>query len=101
MALISCSECKKEISDKAQTCPNCGFSLPVFENKNNTTSSTSFSMPKNTAAILGFIIGFTLLYVGCGASSKDFVKPSSLIFGVIVGTFFAILSVLLFGKNNK
>ena len=24
MALISCSECGKEISDKAQSCPNCG-----------------------------------------------------------------------------
>ena len=25
MALINCPECKKEISDKAQTCPHCGF----------------------------------------------------------------------------
>ena len=24
MALIKCSECGKEISDKASTCPNCG-----------------------------------------------------------------------------
>lgn len=24
MALISCSECSKQVSDKAQTCPNCG-----------------------------------------------------------------------------
>ena len=24
MALIKCSECGKEISDKAATCPNCG-----------------------------------------------------------------------------
>jgi hypothetical protein len=24
MALIACAECKREISDKAATCPNCG-----------------------------------------------------------------------------
>lgn len=27
MALINCSECGKEISDKAKTCPNCGYKL--------------------------------------------------------------------------
>lgn len=25
MALISCPECEKEVSDKARSCPNCGF----------------------------------------------------------------------------
>ncbi len=38
MALIKCMECCKEISDKAQTCPNCGFPLSeekVDEEKNN------------------------------------------------------------------
>lgn len=25
MSLIKCSECEKEISDKALSCPNCGF----------------------------------------------------------------------------
>lgn len=27
MALIPCPECKKEISDQAEACPNCGFPL--------------------------------------------------------------------------
>lgn len=27
MALIQCSECQKEISDRAATCPNCGAPL--------------------------------------------------------------------------
>jgi len=27
MALINCPECKQEISDKAISCPNCGFPL--------------------------------------------------------------------------
>jgi len=29
MALIPCSECKKEISDKAITCPQCGVPIPI------------------------------------------------------------------------
>lgn len=28
MALITCPECQKQISDQAATCPNCGFPLP-------------------------------------------------------------------------
>ena len=32
MALISCPECNKEISDKAQSCPHCGYPI------NNTNS---------------------------------------------------------------
>lgn len=32
MALIKCSECGKEISDKANTCPNCG--IKIHNNKN-------------------------------------------------------------------
>ena len=31
MALIKCPECRKEISDKARACPNCGY--PVNEEK--------------------------------------------------------------------
>lgn len=31
MALINCPECNKEISDKATSCPNCGYNLPKPE----------------------------------------------------------------------
>ncbi|UAM97739.1 hypothetical protein K8354_15790 [Polaribacter litorisediminis] len=32
MALIKCLECKKEISDKAKICPNCGMALKKKSN---------------------------------------------------------------------
>ncbi len=32
MALISCPECANEISDKAETCPKCGFRLNPLHN---------------------------------------------------------------------
>ena len=35
MALIKCEECGKEISDKAKTCPNCGFPLNEESKKEN------------------------------------------------------------------
>lgn len=38
MALIKCTECGKEISDKAVVCPNCGFPI---ENKNVSHINTS------------------------------------------------------------
>lgn len=31
MALITCPECKKEISDTAKTCPNCGYKIKKTE----------------------------------------------------------------------
>jgi hypothetical protein len=101
MSLINCKECKKQISDKALTCPNCGVPLYELENRNEKVSETSSGMSKSTAALLGFILGFSLLYIGCGASASDFVKPSSLVSGVIVGTFFAISFALIFGKSKK
>ena len=34
MALVKCEECKREISDKAVSCPHCGCPLSVSDNKN-------------------------------------------------------------------
>jgi DNA-directed RNA polymerase subunit RPC12/RpoP len=33
MALIKCPECKKEISDTTQACPNCGYDLKASKRK--------------------------------------------------------------------
>lgn len=30
MALINCPECNKEVSDKAEMCPNCGFGVAKY-----------------------------------------------------------------------
>ncbi|MED9968742.1 MAG: zinc-ribbon domain-containing protein [Ruminococcus sp.] len=32
MALIKCPECNKEVSEKAETCPNCGYSIKEYHN---------------------------------------------------------------------
>lgn len=35
MALIYCPECKKQISDKAKSCPNCGFPINELPRNNS------------------------------------------------------------------
>lgn len=44
MALINCPECKKEISDKAKSCPNCG--CPLSENENQSFNDDVLCCPK-------------------------------------------------------
>jgi len=39
MALINCPECKKEISDKAQSCPNCGCPINISISPNVTNKN--------------------------------------------------------------
>lgn len=66
MPLVNCPECNKEISDKAKTCPNCGF--PLIQEKEIITP------PKNEP--------FTL-------NNQDASKKKSRIFFICV--FFALL----------
>ena len=35
MALITCPECGREVSDRAKTCPNCGFPITKSEEMDN------------------------------------------------------------------
>lgn len=50
MALIKCPECGKEVSDKAETCPNCGYKVSKDEFQNNgvmfNTNSSDYSTEK-------------------------------------------------------
>ena len=38
MALIRCPECGKEISDKAEACPNCGYPIAGLGKAKRTTN---------------------------------------------------------------
>lgn len=40
MALIKCSECGREISDKAAACPGCGAPVSITEGQNNAAVTT-------------------------------------------------------------
>ncbi|MEY8689434.1 MAG: zinc-ribbon domain-containing protein [Leptothrix sp. (in: b-proteobacteria)] len=57
MALIACSECHKEISDKASACPHCG--APVVS---ATAAPTKKKTHPGTWAVLVLLIGFLFWY---------------------------------------
>lgn len=60
MALINCSECGKEISDKAPTCPNCG--AVYFETASESGGSGFFSGLFKT--IISIAVGSYILTYG-------------------------------------
>ena len=51
MALIKCSECGKEVSDKAQSCPNCG--CPIAASSPNGTVRIKLSPVKAPSGFNG------------------------------------------------
>ena len=77
MALIKCKECGKEISDKADMCPNCGYT-----NKNNIKNSkiSNVSNQLKTGSIVSLIscsiiiillLGYILLAYSLPTSSSQ------------------------------
>lgn len=58
MALIKCPECGKEISDKASSCPSCGYPIGT-----NTTTKESVSAVTATSKKQGFNIKKLLLII--------------------------------------
>lgn len=70
MSLTNCPECKKEISNKAQTCPHCGaptnFSQPVL--------GGFFESPTRT--IIFLLVCLALLVSRCGDDKKEAARPS-------------------------
>lgn len=63
MALIKCSECGKEISDKAKACPNCGF--PMAENK-EPQEVEMVNYEKANTNMLKKVVGIILFLIGLG-----------------------------------
>ena len=47
MALVKCSECGKEISDKAFTCPNCGNPIQAIRNAQISEQNKKYSKEFN------------------------------------------------------
>lgn len=72
MALINCSECKKEVSDRAAACPNCGAPIGVDRESVGsgvqhltTTQGTSKALKLQTLlAVVTLIMGGVALWLG-------------------------------------
>ncbi|CAK7025569.1 zinc ribbon domain-containing protein [Saezia sanguinis] len=65
MALINCPECNKEVSDKAETCPNCGIKI----NTNTTTIASAGNKTLDLGILLLVlpVIGILLIWFWVGS----------------------------------
>jgi hypothetical protein len=83
MALISCAECGREVSDKAGACPNCGAPIQD-ESRQATPIVASNDPPSNAASALG--IAAVVLAIGGVVMpyfAAVFLVPAAFLCGVI------------------
>ena len=74
MALISCPECKREISDRAQVCPNCGCPLSNDSTRVRTTEDSFLTRNRNFGdlilygplLVIFFVLVVALMIRACG-----------------------------------
>lgn len=67
MALISCPECKREVSENSPSCPHCGQPYPAKRDACNPEDSVYSDMrKKETNSLFGFGILFMVLLVIAG-----------------------------------
>lgn len=63
MALVKCPECKTDVSDKADNCPKCGFSLAKARKEKESASGC-----------IGLLVILVIGYIGfkaCGSSDSN------------------------------
>jgi len=79
MALINCPECQREISDTAETCPNCGY--PLAKKESSKIKSTPLG-EKRTYPALGIpLIFFSIVLLLFGLV----MLPTLFGFGGLIG----------------
>ncbi len=91
MSLIMCQECKKNISDQATVCPNCGAPVTpemLEKAKKNSKAANTFG--------IGCAIMFTILFIAFCVPSKD--KPKE--YKVIQYESGAVVPVKMYLKQN-
>ena len=105
MALIKCPECGREVSDKANSCPNCG--MPIAMTPNNKTSNNKMTI-WNVVSIVFFSICIIRFFVkSCSglALALDYKVEKGYLYLYLCMCSFTFLSVvvsfLLFFKRNK
>jgi hypothetical protein len=74
MALITCPECQKKISESAETCPNCGFKLSS-EKVKNIKEQDKENFRNGAIGCVVILIVFFLLYKTCGGNNNEYETP--------------------------
>lgn len=87
MSLIKCPECSKKISDKAKSCPNCGYKI------RKTKKSEAKKTIKDIFQIIGMlhVLGFFSLH------KNIFILIASLVITIIC--YYLLISILDYLKE--
>jgi uncharacterized membrane protein YvbJ len=80
MALISCPECNRDVSDSAPTCPNCG--VPIASARETKAAGTSLTTIQET-------------------SKKLKLHMISAVAVILIGVLFSIIDIDRGGKNSS
>jgi hypothetical protein len=90
MALVNCSECNKEVSDKASSCPHCG--VPIASVRETRAAGSPLTTVQETSkklklqkvvSILMFWIGF--IWYGVEVSSPTYTGESTNTGAILLG----------------
>lgn len=77
MALIKCGECGKEVSDKANNCPNCGYPIVSEDNQCKDTSDILDKSSIRKIPIVPLIILSGLILLLLFGVYKGFIQPKN------------------------
>ena len=93
MAMIICTECGREISDKAKKCPNCGCPIQVAKKKEKRTENAIIECPECHKAINAD----TVVCPYCGVRLKNKLQQMKLSAKAIVCNkkYMAVMFVLI------
>ena len=57
MVLIKCPECNNDVSDKAATCPHCGYAFELVSKDTRKQANTDMKMVLMIFSIIAMVIG--------------------------------------------
>ena len=101
MAHVSCPECGKSVSDKARSCPNCGYPLKAngFRSSGGEDGYVGYEY-KSSATIFGMPLVHIVYgpgYGGISKPAKGFIAIGNIAIGVIAIGGFAVGIITLAG----
>lgn len=67
MALVTCPDCGKQISQNAAACPNCGAPSNMYDNKSKERYIVNPRIGKGKIVLGGILIIFGLIYSSGGS----------------------------------
>lgn len=73
MALVNCPECKKEVSDSAASCPNCGYLIAGHIKTQEQTKRTELGKERSNvwAGVILLVFGVALAFYALAIRSLD------------------------------